>query len=40
MTFLDVATLNIWHDSGPWPQRCELILDELTRLKPDLVGLQ
>lgn len=40
MTFLDVATLNIWHDSGPWPQRCELILEEMSRLKPDLVGLQ
>ena len=40
MTFLDVATLNIWHDSGPWPQRCELILEEISRLKPDLVGLQ
>jgi len=40
MSVLDVATLNIWHDSGPWPQRRELILDELMRLKPDLVGLQ
>jgi endonuclease/exonuclease/phosphatase family metal-dependent hydrolase len=40
MTLLDVATLNIWHDAGPWPQRRELILDELTLLKPDLVGLQ
>lgn len=40
MTVLDVATLNIWHDAGPWPQRCELIVDELSRLKPDLVGLQ
>ena len=40
MTVLDVATLNIWHDAGPWPQRRELIVDELARLKPDLVGLQ
>ena len=40
MSVLDVATLNIWYDSGPWQQRRELIVDELMRLKPDLVGLQ
>ena len=40
MNVLDLVTLNIWHDSGPWPQRRELIVDELIRLKPDLVGLQ
>jgi endonuclease/exonuclease/phosphatase family metal-dependent hydrolase len=40
MNVVDLVTLNIWHDSGPWPQRRELIVDELIRLKPDLVGLQ
>jgi endonuclease/exonuclease/phosphatase family metal-dependent hydrolase len=40
MSLLAVATLNIWHDAGPWPLRRGLILEELARLKPDLVGLQ
>lgn len=40
MTSLTVATLNIWHDAGPWPLRRGLIQDELARLEPDLVGLQ
>jgi endonuclease/exonuclease/phosphatase family metal-dependent hydrolase len=40
MSLLTVATLNIWHDSGPWPLRRGLILEELERLEPDLVGLQ
>jgi endonuclease/exonuclease/phosphatase family metal-dependent hydrolase len=40
MSLLTVATLNIWHDRGPWPLRRGLILEELDRLEPDLVGLQ
>jgi endonuclease/exonuclease/phosphatase family metal-dependent hydrolase len=35
-----VATLNIWHDRGPWPERLPLIRHELARLKPDAIGLQ
>jgi len=40
VTELTVATLNIWHDAGPWWLRSELIQAELERLEPDLVGLQ
>ena len=40
MTQLSVATLNIWHDAGPWWLRSGLIVAELERLEPDLVGLQ
>jgi endonuclease/exonuclease/phosphatase family metal-dependent hydrolase len=40
MSLLTVATLNIWHDRGPWPLRRGLIQEELERLEPDLVGLQ
>lgn len=35
-----IATLNIWHDSGPWPERLSLIRRELERLRPDVLGLQ
>jgi endonuclease/exonuclease/phosphatase family metal-dependent hydrolase len=35
-----VATLNIWHDRGPWHQRLPLIRRELDRLQPGVVGLQ
>ena len=35
-----VATLNIWHDSGPWPERLPLIRQEIERLRPDVLGLQ
>ena len=35
-----VATLNIWHDAGPWPQRLPLIRREIKRLRPDVLGLQ
>lgn len=37
---LRVATLNIWHRSGPWEKRLELIRRELASLDPDLLGLQ
>ena len=40
MDRLRVVTLNIWNRGGPWERRLELIREELTRLKPDLVGLQ
>lgn len=35
-----VATLNIWHDRGPWPRRLPLIRREIDRLRPDVLGLQ
>jgi endonuclease/exonuclease/phosphatase family metal-dependent hydrolase len=40
MSPLTVATLNIWHDAGPWWLRSGLIVAELERLDADLVGLQ
>jgi endonuclease/exonuclease/phosphatase family metal-dependent hydrolase len=40
MRSLRVATLNIWHDAGPWPQRLPLIRQEIDRLQPEVLGLQ
>jgi endonuclease/exonuclease/phosphatase family metal-dependent hydrolase len=37
---LSVLTLNLWHDSGPWPERAKRIRGWLDRLSPDLIGLQ
>jgi endonuclease/exonuclease/phosphatase family metal-dependent hydrolase len=37
---LRVLTLNLWHDSGPWPRRAERIRAWLDRLDPDVVGFQ
>src|SRR5215472_14681914 len=37
---LRVLTLNLWHDSGPWPRRAARIRDWLDRLDPDVVGFQ
>ncbi len=37
---VSVLTLNIWHNSGPWKQRAELIRAWIDRLDPDLIGLQ
>jgi endonuclease/exonuclease/phosphatase family metal-dependent hydrolase len=36
---LRVATLNIWGTNGPW-RRLELIRQELSALRPDVVGMQ
>jgi len=35
-----VATLNIWHRSGAWPERAKLIRDGLAALDADVIGLQ
>lgn len=35
-----VATLNIWHDRGPWPDRLRLIRRELADLRPAVLALQ
>jgi endonuclease/exonuclease/phosphatase family metal-dependent hydrolase len=40
MPTLNVATLNIWNRSGPWPERLLLIRRELERLGAPIVGLQ
>jgi endonuclease/exonuclease/phosphatase family metal-dependent hydrolase len=35
-----LATLNIWHRLGPWPDRLRLIRREIERLRPAVLGLQ
>ncbi len=37
---LTVLTLNVWHDSGPWPTRRARIREWIERLDPDLIGFQ
>ena len=37
---LRVLTLNLWHDSGPWPARRERIREWIDRLAPDLIAFQ
>ncbi len=37
---LRVLSLNVWHDSGPWERRRELIRGEIEQLAPDLIGFQ
>jgi len=37
---LSVLTLNLWHDSGPWPERRRRIREWIERLDPDLIGFQ
>jgi len=37
---LSVLTLNLWHDSGPWPRRVERLREWIDRLDPDLIGFQ
>ena len=37
---LRVLSLNIWHHSGPWKERRELIRSWIERLDPDVIGLQ
>jgi endonuclease/exonuclease/phosphatase family metal-dependent hydrolase len=39
-TSLSVLTLNIWFDSGNWPARFALILEQIRALDPDIIGLQ
>lgn len=35
-----VLSLNLWHDKGDWPRRRALIVDEVRRLRPDVIALQ
>lgn len=37
---LRVLTLNLWHDSGPWPARAQRIREWIARLEPDLLSFQ
>lgn len=37
---ISMLTLNLWHDSGPWPARLERIREWLDILDPDLIGFQ
>ena len=37
---LKVLTLNLWHDSGPWPERARRIRGWIERLDPDLIAFQ
>jgi endonuclease/exonuclease/phosphatase family metal-dependent hydrolase len=37
---LSVLTVNLWHDSGPWPRRVERLREWIDRLDPDLIGFQ
>jgi endonuclease/exonuclease/phosphatase family metal-dependent hydrolase len=37
---LSVLTLNLWHDSGSWPERAKAIRGWIDRLAPDLIGFQ
>jgi endonuclease/exonuclease/phosphatase family metal-dependent hydrolase len=37
---LRILTLNLWHDSGPWPERARLVRAWVERLDPHLIGFQ
>ena len=37
---LRVLSLNLWHDSGPWPARAKRIREWIDRLDPDLLSFQ
>lgn len=40
MSIITVATLNLFHNMGRWDERFPLLLDQLTALRPDAIGLQ
>ena len=37
---LTVVTLNLWNDQHDWPKRLNVILDEMRRIRPDVLCLQ
>ncbi len=39
MSTVTVATLNLFHNMGRWDERFPLLLDQLTALRPDVIGL-
>lgn len=40
MSTVTVASLNLFHNIGRWDERFPLLLDQLTALRPDVIGLQ
>jgi len=40
VSIVTVATLNLFHNMGRWDERFPLLLDQLTALGPDVIGLQ
>lgn len=40
MTVVTVATLNLFNKIGRWDERLPLVMDQLTALQPDVIGLQ
>jgi endonuclease/exonuclease/phosphatase family metal-dependent hydrolase len=40
MATVTVATLNLFHEMGRWPERRSLLIDQLVALAPDVIGLQ
>ena len=40
MSTVTVATLNLFANMGRWDERFPLLLDQLTALRPDVIGLQ
>lgn len=40
MTEVTVATLNLFNKAGRWGERLPLVLEQLTALLPDVIGLQ
>jgi endonuclease/exonuclease/phosphatase family metal-dependent hydrolase len=40
MIVITVATLNLFNKIGRWDERLPLVLDQLTALQPDVIGLQ
>lgn len=37
---ISVLTINLWQDQGPWQERIAYLIDQLTRLKPDVIATQ
>jgi len=37
---ISVLTINLWQDQGPWQERIAYLIDQLTRLAPDVITTQ
>ncbi|MCH7488933.1 MAG: hypothetical protein IIB23_04820, partial [Chloroflexi bacterium] len=40
MTTIRVATLNLFNKEGRWDERQPLVVEQMTELQPDVIGLQ
>ena len=40
MTTIRVATLNLFNKVGRWGERLPLVVEQMTELQPDVIGLQ